>query len=86
MQGYLKKYKVIIDAVSPIYIGGGEKLGKKEYTSKELADLCGFTHRTMNRILVKLIEAGCCEIVGESIIENYGRPSRILKFHWFEKE
>ena len=31
MQGYLKKYKVIIDAVSPIYIGGGEKLGKKEY-------------------------------------------------------
>lgn len=80
-----KESHLSINTIYKVY-SSTVKLGKKEYTSKELADLCGFTHRTMNRILVKLIEAGCCEIVGESIIENYGRPSRILKFHWFKKE
>lgn len=31
MQYYLKNYKVTIHALSPIHIGSGEKIGKKEY-------------------------------------------------------
>lgn len=31
MNDYLKCYKVKIHVLSPIYIGSGEKIGKKEY-------------------------------------------------------
>ena len=57
-----------------------KKMGKAEYTSKELANICGTSVRTMDRILQKFCDAGYCEVVGEQLMSQYGRPSRILKF------
>lgn len=55
---------------------------QEEFTSKQLAALCGFQIRTTDRILQKLLAAGCCSVVGMYITEKHGRPSRIFRFHW----
>lgn len=51
-----------------------------EFTSKELAAICGISVRTMDRIVIKLCDAGYCEVVSEKLMSKYGRPSRILRF------
>ena len=28
---YLKRYKIVVNTLSPIFIGSGESIGKKEY-------------------------------------------------------
>ncbi len=56
------------------------KEGKTEYTSKELADICRVSIRTMDRIILRLTDAGYCQVVGEKLMSKYGRPSRILRF------
>lgn len=60
------------------------KSGRTEFTSRELAAICGFNIRTIDRILQKLLAAGCCEVVGMRMVRGHGRPSRIFKFHWFK--
>lgn len=57
--------------------------GKTEYTSKELAGICGVSVRTMDRIVLKLCDAGYCEVISEKLMSRYGRPSRILRFKPF---
>lgn len=57
--------------------------GKTEYTSKELAGVCGVSVRTMDRIVLKLCDAGYCEVISEKLMSRYGRPSRILRFKPF---
>ena len=52
---------------------------KKTFTSKELSELYGVTSRSMNRILDKLIENDYAAVVGERVISNHGRPSRIIQ-------
>lgn len=59
------------------------KDGKTEYTSKELAGICGVSVRTMDRIVLKLCDAGYCEVISEKLMSKYGRPSRILRFKPF---
>lgn len=59
------------------------KKGKTEYTSKELADICRVSIRTMDRIILRLTDAGYCQVVGEKLMSKYGRPSRILRFKPF---
>lgn len=53
---------------------------RREFTSKELAALCGVSIRTMDRIVLKLCDAGYCEVISEKLMSRYGRPSRILRF------
>lgn len=54
----------------------------EEFTSKQIAALCGFSIRTTDRILKKLVEAGCCSISGTYITTGHGRPSRTFRFYW----
>lgn len=56
------------------------KTKKWEFTSKELAGTCGVSVRTMDRVVTKLCDAGYCEVIGEKLLSQYGRPSRILRF------
>ncbi len=51
-----------------------------EFTSRELAAMCGIHVRTMDRMILKLCDAGYCEVAGEKLMGQYGRPSRILRF------
>lgn len=50
------------------------------FTSKELADLCNLSTRSINRLINKLESSGACQVVGKKIINDSGRPSRIIKF------
>lgn len=53
---------------------------QKTFTSRELAELCGVSVRTMDRIVNKLCDAGYCDVIGERLMSKHGRPSRILQF------
>ncbi len=57
---------------------------KREFTSRELANLCDMSPRNMDRIILKLLDAGLCEIVGERLMKDTGRPRRILKLSKLE--
>lgn len=57
--------------------------GQQEFTSKELASICDVSVRTMDRIILKLCDAGYCEVISEKLVGKYGRPSRILRFKPF---
>jgi len=48
-------------------------------TPKELARLYGITLRSMNRILLKLEEAGYVISIGKKVISDAGRPSRVIR-------
>jgi len=52
---------------------------KNEFTTREFAIVCDMSQRNMDRIISKLIDAHFCEIVGERLMKDTGRPSRILK-------
>ena len=52
---------------------------KNTFTSLELSEEFGNSLRSMNRIIEKLEQAGYIEVVGKKIVDNAGRPSRILK-------
>ncbi|WP_455543353.1 winged helix-turn-helix transcriptional regulator [Intestinibacter sp.] len=58
------------------------KYKKNHFTSKELSEACGLSIRSINRILNKLESSGYCTIVGKKIINDTGRPSRIIKFNF----
>jgi len=62
-----------------------QKSMRSEFTSRELASICGFSVRTMDRILQKLLTAGCCKVLGMRITGEHGRPSRIFNFSWFQQ-
>jgi len=51
-----------------------------EFTSKELAEICDVSVRTMDRMINKLCDAGYCQVVSERTMNKHGRPSRILRF------
>lgn len=46
---------------------------------KELARMCGMTHNSMNRLLIKLEESGYAKIVGKQPATKTGRPSRLVR-------
>ena len=52
--------------------------GNSRFTAAELADASDVSQRTINRILLKLMDGGYCQEVGKSFIHQNGRPSRIL--------
>jgi len=56
-----------------------DEAGTDSFTSSELADRFGCSHRTMNRMLEKLEGAGCAEVIGSKMIGGAGRPSRIIR-------
>jgi hypothetical protein len=56
-----------------------ERLNKDYFTTKELADEFGNSHRSMNRIIEKLELAGYVEVAGKKVVYKAGRPSRIIK-------
>lgn len=53
--------------------------GRQRFTSAELADLTGVTPRTMNRILLKLIDHHLAQEVGRQYTRQTGRPSRVIE-------
>lgn len=55
------------------------------FTPSELADASGIRQRTMNRLLLKLIDAGCCVEKGRHFAHKSGRPSRIVELHLLGK-
>ena len=58
------------------------KYKKTHFTSKELSEACNLSTRNINRIITKLEINGYCSIVGKKIVNNTGRPSRIIKFNF----
>lgn len=70
-------------SVNTIYkiFGGIVKEEKADFTSRELAAICGVSVRTMDRIILKLCDAGYCEVISEKLMHKSGRPSRILRLH-----
>lgn len=59
-----------------------EKEHRQTFTPAELADASGIRKRTMNRILLKLMDIGCCSEVGKNSPKQRGRPSRIIELHF----
>lgn len=58
-----------------------EKYKKNTFTSKELAEYCGFSVRNMDRVIEKLMSNGYACISGMRTQAETGRPSRILIFY-----
>lgn len=58
------------------------KYQKNHFTSKELADECNLSTRSINEIINKLEPYGYCQIVGKKYTSNTGRPSRIVQFNF----
>ena len=58
---------------------------RNTFTATELADACGIRNRTMNRILLKLMDCGCCKEIGTTSPMQRGRPRRIVELHLGQK-
>ncbi|WP_026703108.1 hypothetical protein [Salibacterium aidingense] len=56
-----------------------DRLGKTDYTAHELAGVLGITLRSVHRILVKWMDAGLIEIIGEEKAASKGRPRQIYR-------
>lgn len=56
------------------------KYKKNHFTSKELSEASGLSIRSINRIISKLELSGYCTVVGKKILNDTGRPSRIIQF------
>ncbi len=54
-------------------------MGRRRFTSAELSDFIGVTPRTMNRILLKLIDHHLAADVGKQFQSRSGRPSRLIE-------
>ena len=59
---------------------------KIDYTAEELAQTLNITLRSSNRILLKWMDAGLVDIIGEEKIANRGRPRRIYRMQFLEYE
>ncbi|MGL4970659.1 MAG: hypothetical protein ACRC45_03405 [Cetobacterium sp.] len=57
-----------------------ESFRKKEFTSKELAEVLEITERSVNRIIKPIIENGFAEILEYEVCSKVGRPRRVIKF------
>lgn len=55
--------------------------GRSRFTPAELADATGIGLRTVNRILLKLMDCGCCKEAGRHFASKSGRPSRIIELY-----
>ena len=56
------------------------------FTPAELADLCRMTVRSANRLLEKLLQAGCAQVVGTHAMAGAGRPSRVVRIFLSREE
>ena len=54
------------------------------YTAEELAQTLNITLRSANRILLKWLDAGLVDIIGEEKVAHRGRPKRIYYIQFFE--
>lgn len=64
---------------------GVQYFNGKDITSQKLATVCEMSKRNMDRLILKLENAGACEIIGEYVEGKSGRPTRMLKFHFFDE-
>ncbi|MBS7527979.1 hypothetical protein KHM83_14940 [Fusibacter paucivorans] len=62
-----------------------KKNGLDTFTVAELSNKCAVNYRTLSRVIEKLERHGYCNIVGERIVNDRGRPSRILKLNYFKR-
>jgi hypothetical protein len=61
-----------------LYMASKEQ-GKTHFIPSELADILGVSLRTMNRIILKLMDCGVCRETGRHFTHQNGRPSRIIE-------
>lgn len=73
-----QKSGISLRYLSLIYVTAREQ-GKNQFVPSELADVLGISLRTMNRIILKLIDCGVCKEVGKHFSHKNGRPSRIVE-------
>lgn len=55
---------------------------RNTFTASELADAAGIRKRTMNRIILKLMDYGYCIEKGHTFPKQRGRPSRIIELRF----
>ena len=55
------------------------------YTAEELAQTLNITLRSANRILLKWLDAGLVDIIGEEKLAHRGRPKRIYHMQFLEE-
>ncbi len=53
--------------------------GFETFTASELADMCGLSVNNINRILIRLEDANCVQIVGMRSFAATGRPRRVFR-------
>mgnify|MGYP001492328249 FL=1 len=71
---YLKRYKIVVETQSPIYIGSGDSIGKKEYVFHE------FNNKVLIPDLSKLFKGlGDLNLLNEyeKYLLHYGRDFRV---------
>nr|WP_307776251.1 HTH domain-containing protein [uncultured Cetobacterium sp.] len=71
--GISPKYLSKIQAVQKL-------LGKREFTSSELAENLQISERSVNRILKPIIENGFAIIIESEVSSKVGRPRRVIRF------
>lgn len=69
---------VSVRYISLIYLTC-QNMGKNHFTPAELADAIGIRLRTMNRILLKLLDHNYCKETGKYFSQQRGRPSRVIE-------
>ena len=72
MEEFLKHYRMRIEALSPIYIGSGVKLGKKEYIYMP------WNHEVIIPDMQKMFLA----VQKKGVIKEYTRTSQSFKRTW----
>lgn len=50
-----------------------------EFSADEMANYLGISHRSSRRIIKKLVDGGCAEIIGKESHGGSGRPQNIIK-------
>ena len=70
--------------ISPKYLNKIQAIqkgmGKREFTSKELAESLNISERSVNRVIKPIIENGFAVIVETEVSTKVGRPRRVIKF------
>ncbi|KZL90250.1 hypothetical protein [Clostridium magnum] len=77
-----EKTGISINTIYKIY-NAAEKCNNYTFSSKELANLCEMSKRSVDRFIQKLELYDFCETVGKKMVYSTGRPSRVIKLTFF---
>lgn len=70
--------------ISPKYLNKiqaiQKSMGKRDFTSKELAESLNISERSVNRVIKPIIENGFAIVIETEVSSKVGRPRRVIKF------